>query len=98
MHGPTPEPIDEKSPVGTELHAPVFPHGGVDVVPMRTLFRQNRVVSSISAERNQRSIFEIVPGPDSDFLPQHLLQNLDIKDIARYLLVLHRPKWIVARK
>src|SRR5215207_8599529 len=32
---------------------------GVDVGPMRTLFRQNRVVSSISAELDQKSIFEL---------------------------------------
>jgi hypothetical protein len=32
---------------------------GVDVGPMRTLFRQNRVVSSIAAELDQKSIFEL---------------------------------------
>jgi len=32
---------------------------GVDVAPMRTLFRQNRVVSSIAAELDQKSCWEI---------------------------------------
>jgi hypothetical protein len=36
---------------------------GVDVGPMRTLFRQNRVVSSISAELDQKSIFELFTDP-----------------------------------
>jgi hypothetical protein len=36
---------------------------GVDVAPMRALFRQNRVVSSISAELDQKSIFEIFTDP-----------------------------------
>jgi hypothetical protein len=36
---------------------------GVDVEPMRTLFRQNRVVSSISAELDQKSIFELFTDP-----------------------------------
>src|SRR5439155_23076799 len=32
---------------------------GVDVGPMHTLFRQNRVVSSISAELDHKSCFEL---------------------------------------
>ena len=36
---------------------------GVDIGPMRTLFRQNRVVSSISAELDQKSIFELFTDP-----------------------------------
>ena len=32
---------------------------GVDIAPMRTLLRQNRVVSSICAELDQKSIFEL---------------------------------------
>ena len=36
---------------------------GVDVGPMRTLFRQNRVVSSISAELDQKSVFELFTDP-----------------------------------
>ena len=36
---------------------------GVDVGPMRTLLRQNRVVSSISAELDQKSVFELFTDP-----------------------------------
>ena len=36
---------------------------GVDIGPMRTLFRGNRVVSSISAELDQKSIFELFTDP-----------------------------------
>jgi hypothetical protein len=36
---------------------------GVDVEPMRTLFRQNRMVSSISAEVDQKSCWEILTDP-----------------------------------
>jgi hypothetical protein len=37
---------------------------GVDVSPMRALFRQNRVVSSISAELDQKSCFEVFTDPE----------------------------------
>lgn len=37
---------------------------GVDVAPMRALLRQNRVVSSISAELDQKSCFEVLTDPD----------------------------------
>jgi hypothetical protein len=37
--------------------------GGADVEPMRVLFRQNRVVSSIGAELDQKSIFEVLTDP-----------------------------------
>jgi hypothetical protein len=33
---------------------------GVDIGPMRTLFRQNRVISSIAAELDQKSIWEVL--------------------------------------
>jgi hypothetical protein len=33
---------------------------GVDVVPMRSLFRQNRVISSIAAELDQKSCWEVL--------------------------------------
>ncbi len=33
---------------------------GVDIEPMRTLFRQNRVISSITAELDQKSIWEVL--------------------------------------
>jgi hypothetical protein len=36
---------------------------GVDVEPMRTLFRQNRMISSISAEVDQKSCWEILTDP-----------------------------------
>ena len=37
---------------------------GVDVTPMRALLRQNRVVSSITAELDQKSCFEVFTDPD----------------------------------
>jgi hypothetical protein len=36
---------------------------GVDVEPMRTLFRQNRVVSSIAGELDHKSAFEVLTSP-----------------------------------
>jgi hypothetical protein len=36
---------------------------GVDIEPMRTLFRQNRVISSITAELDQKSIWEVLTDP-----------------------------------
>lgn len=36
---------------------------GVDVEPMRALFRQNRVVSSIAAELDQKSCWEVLTDP-----------------------------------
>jgi hypothetical protein len=37
---------------------------GVDIEPMRALFRQNRVVSSITAELDQKSCFEVLTDPE----------------------------------
>jgi hypothetical protein len=37
---------------------------GVDVAPMRALLRQNRMVSSIAAELDQKSIFEVFTDPE----------------------------------
>jgi hypothetical protein len=37
---------------------------GADVEPMRTLFRQNRVISSIAAELDQKSCWEIFTDPE----------------------------------
>ncbi len=37
---------------------------GVDVTPMRTLFRENRVVSSIGAELDHKACWEILTDPD----------------------------------
>jgi hypothetical protein len=37
--------------------------GGVDVEPMRVLFRQNRIISSITAELDQKSCWEVLTDP-----------------------------------
>jgi hypothetical protein len=37
---------------------------GVDVTPMRTLFRENRVISSIGAELDHKSCWEILSDPE----------------------------------
>jgi hypothetical protein len=37
---------------------------GVDIAPMRALFRQNRVVSSIAAELDQKSCWEVFTDPE----------------------------------
>jgi hypothetical protein len=37
---------------------------GVDITPMRTLFRQNRVVSSLTADFDQKSCWEIFTDPE----------------------------------
>ena len=36
---------------------------GVDVEPMRALFRQNRIISSIAAELDQKSCWEVLTDP-----------------------------------
>src|SRR5262249_50772049 len=36
---------------------------GVDVEPMQTLFRQNRMISSIAAELDQKSCWEVLTDP-----------------------------------
>jgi hypothetical protein len=36
---------------------------GVDVSPMKTLFRQNRIISSITAELDQKSCWEVLTDP-----------------------------------
>ncbi len=36
---------------------------GVDVAPMRTLFQQNRIISSITAELDQKSCWEVLTDP-----------------------------------
>jgi len=48
---------------GSVLDLMAYADEGVDVGPMRTLLRQNRVVSSISAELDQKSIFELFTDP-----------------------------------
>jgi hypothetical protein len=39
-------------------------HQGVNVEPMRRLFRQNRVISSLAAELDQKSCWEVFTDPD----------------------------------
>ena len=36
---------------------------GVDIEPMRALFRQNRIISSITAELDQKSCWEVLTDP-----------------------------------
>jgi hypothetical protein len=38
-------------------------HAGVDIEPVRTLFRQNRIISSITAEFDQKSCWEVLTDP-----------------------------------
>jgi hypothetical protein len=38
--------------------------GGVDIEPVRMLFRQNRIVSSITGDFDQKSCFEVLTDPD----------------------------------
>jgi hypothetical protein len=38
-------------------------HQGIDVEPMRMLFRQNRIISSIAAELDQKSCWEVLTDP-----------------------------------
>ncbi len=38
--------------------------GGTDVEPMRLLFRQNRIISSITAELDQKSCWEVLTNPE----------------------------------
>ena len=53
---------------------------GVDVTPMRELMRRNRVVSSLAAELDQKSIFEVLTDPEvsaAHFTPEerHLFRR-----------------------
>jgi hypothetical protein len=48
---------------GSVLDLQAYCAEGVDIAPMRTLLRQNRVVSSISAELDQKSCFELFTDP-----------------------------------
>jgi hypothetical protein len=38
--------------------------GGADIAPMEALFRQNRVVSTVAAELDQKSCFEVLGSPE----------------------------------
>lgn len=52
---------------------------GIDVEPMRTLFRQNRIISSITAELDQKSCWELLT--DSQFTQKYF--NSDERQVFR---------------
>jgi hypothetical protein len=52
---------------------------GVDIEPMKTLFKQNRIISSISAELDQKSCWEILT--DSQFTQKYF--NADERQVFR---------------
>lgn len=56
---------------------------GVDVAPMRALLRQNRVVSSISAELDQKSCFEVFTDPE---LAERFLTVEECQIVRRHVL------------
>jgi len=56
---------------------------GVDVAPMRALLRQNRVVSSISADLDQKSCFEVLTDPE---LADQFLTVEERQVVARHVL------------
>lgn len=56
---------------------------GVDVTPMRALLRQNRVVSSITAELDQKSLFEVFTDP---VLAQRFLTVEERQVMRRHVL------------
>jgi hypothetical protein len=53
--------------------------GGVNVEPMRVLFRQNRIISSITAELDQKSCWEVLT--DSEFTQKYF--STDERQIFR---------------
>jgi len=56
---------------------------GVDVAPMRALLRQNRVVSSITAELDQKSAFEVLTDPE---LAERFLTVEERQVVRRHVL------------
>ncbi len=56
---------------------------GVDVAPMRALLRQNRVVSSIAAELDQKSCFEVLTDP---ILADRFLTEAEQSVMRRHVL------------
>ena len=56
---------------------------GVDIAPMRTLLRQNRVVSSIAAELDQKSCFEVFTDP---VLADRFLTEAEQQVMRRHVL------------
>jgi hypothetical protein len=57
----------------------VLEREGKDVEPMRTLFRQNRMISSITAELDQKSCWEVLTDPQ--FTRKHF--NADERQVFR---------------
>jgi hypothetical protein len=56
---------------------------GVDIAPMRALLRQNRVVSSIAAELDQKSCFEVLTDP---VLADRFLTEAEQQVMRRHVL------------
>jgi hypothetical protein len=56
---------------------------GVDIEPMRTLFRQNRVISSIAAELDQKSLWEVLTNPE---ITQKLFSADERRVFRRHIL------------
>ena len=56
---------------------------GVDVAPMRALLRQNRVVSSITAELDQKACFEVLTDPE---LAERFLTVEERQVVRRHVL------------
>jgi hypothetical protein len=56
---------------------------GVDIAPMRTLLKQNRVVSSIAAELDQKSCFEVFTDP---VLADKFLTEAEQQVMRRHIL------------
>ncbi len=52
---------------------------GVDIAPMRTLFRQNRIISSITGDLDQKSCWEVLT--DSQFTQKYF--NADERQVFR---------------
>jgi hypothetical protein len=56
---------------------------GVDVAPMRALLKQNRVISSITAELDQKSCFEVLTDPE---LAERFLTVEERQVVRRHVL------------
>ena len=56
---------------------------GVDIAPMRALLKQNRVVSSIAAELDQKSMFEVLTDP---VLADRFLTEAEQQVMRRHVL------------
>ena len=61
---------------------------GVDVAPMRAMLRQNRVVSSIAAELDQKSCFEVFTDP---VLADKFLTEAEQQVMRRHVLWTTNP-------